>query len=113
MEHPNLSLFWFLGVAPLAYVTRSRAVMFLGVALLLAAVAFRLQDWLEGLDGSEAGIASAALYMALGAFLYAVGKAKREFAGWESLGGLFQALGLITAFSALYLLTFSDLFDNA
>ena len=113
MEHPNLSLFWFLGVAPLAYVTRSRAVMFLGVALLLAAVAFRLQDWLERLDGSETGIASAALYIALGAFLYAVGKAKREFEGWESLGGLFQALGLITAFSALYLLTFSDLFDNA
>ena len=113
VDHPNLSLFWLLGVAPLAYVTRSRPVMFLAVVLFLAAVAFRLQDWLEGLDGSEAGIAGAALYIALGAFLYAVGKAKREFEGWESLGGLFQALGLITAFAALYLLTFRDLFDNA
>ena len=113
VDHPNLSLFWLLGVAPLAYVTRSRAVMFLAVVLLLAAVAFRLQDWLEGLDGSEAGIASAALYIALGAFLYAAGKAKRHLEGWESLGGLFQALGLVTAFAALYLLTFHDLFDDA
>ena len=112
VDHPNLSMFWFLGVAPLGYVTRSRPVMFLAIVLFLAAVAFRLQDWLEGLDWSETGIAVAALYIALGAFLYAVGKAKREFQGWGSLGGLFQALGLITAFAALYLLTFHDLFDN-
>ena len=113
VDHPNLSMFWFLGVTPLGYVTRSRPVMFLAIVLFLAAVALRLQDWLEGLDGSEAGIAVAALYIALGAFLYAVGKAKREFEGWESIGGLFQALGLITAFAALYLLTFHDLFDNS
>ena len=113
VDHPNLSLFWFLGVAPVAYVTRSRPVMFLAIVLFLAAVAFRQQDWLEAIDGWEAPLAWTALYIALGAFLYAVGKAKREFEGWESLGGLFQALGLITAFAALYLLTFHDLFDSA
>ena len=113
VDHPNLSLFWLLGVAPLAYVTRSRPVMLLAIVLFLAAVTFRQLDWLETIDGSEAVLAWLALYIALGAFLYAVGKAKREFEGWESLGGLFQALGLITAFAALYLLTFHDLFDYA
>ena len=113
VDHPNLSLFWFLGVAPVAYVTRSRAVMFLAIVLFLTAVAFRQQDWLEAIDGSEPALAWTALYIALGAFLYAAGKAKREFEGWESIGGLFQALGLITAFAALYLLTFRDLFDVA
>ena len=113
VDHPNLSMFWFLGVAPVAYVTRSRPVMFLAIVLFLAAVAFRQQDWLEAIDGGGAPLAWTALYIALGAFLYAVGKAKRQFEGWESLGGLFQALGLITAFAALYLLTFHDLFDNA
>ena len=108
VNHPNLSMFWFLGVAPLGYVTRSRPVMFLAIVLFLAAVAFRQQDWLEAAEGFE--LAWMALYIALGAFLYAVGKAKRQFEGWESLGGLFQALGLITAFAALYLLTFRDLF---
>ena len=113
VDHPNLSLFWFLGVAPLAYVTRSRPVMFLAVVLFLAAVAFRLQDWLEGIDEAEGVIAGSALYIALGVFLYAAGKAKREFEGWESIGGLFQALGLVTAFASLYMLTFHDLFDGA
>ena len=111
VDYPNLSLFWFLGVAPLGYVTRSRPVMFLAIVLFLAAVAFRQQDWLEAADGFE--LAWMALYIALGAFLYAVGKAKRQFERWESLGGLFQALGLITAFAALYLLTFRDIFYNS
>lgn len=113
VNDPNLMLFWFLGVAPLAYVTRSRAVMFLAIVLFLAAVAFRQQDWLDRVEGSEAGIAGAALYVALGAFLYAIGKAKGQSAGWESIGGLFQGLGLVTAFAALYLLTFHDLFNRA
>ncbi len=112
VNDPNLSLFWFLGVAPLAYVTRSRPVMFLAVVLFLAAVAFRLQDWLDRVEDSEAVIAGAALYIALGAFLFAVGKAKRLLDGWESIGGLFQAIGLVTVFLPLYMLTFHDLFDG-
>ena len=113
VDHPNLSMFWLLGVAPLGYVTRSRPVMFLAIVLFLAAVAFRQQNWLEGIDGSEAGIAGAALYLALGAFLYAVGKAKRQFEEWDDIGGLFQGFGLVTALAALYLLTFHDLFNDA
>lgn len=113
VDHPNLSLFWFLGVAPLAYVTRSRPIMFLAIVLFLAAVAFRQQDWLDRVGYSEAGIAGAALYVALGAFLFAVGRAKLRFEGWEGMGGLFMATGLVTAFAALYLLTFHDLFDRA
>lgn len=113
VDHPNLTLFWFLGVVPVAYVTRSRSVMFLAIVLSLAAVAFRQQDWLGDIDGWGAPLAWTTLYISLGAFLYAVGKAKREFDGWESLGRLFQALGLITSFAALYLLTFHDLFDIA
>ena len=112
VNHPNLSLFWFLGVAPVAYVTRSRSVMFLAIVLFLVSVGFRQREWLEGITWDERAIALAALYIALGAFLYAVGKVKGQFKEWESLGGLFQALGLITAFAALYLLTLHDLFDG-
>ena len=111
VDHPNLSMFWFLGVAPLAYVTRSRPVMFLAVVLFLAAVGFRLQDWLERMSEPESAIAAFALYVALGTFLYAVGKAKSLIAGWENTGGLFQAIGMVTAFLTLYMLTFHDLFD--
>ena len=48
VNDPNLSMFWFLGVAPLAYVTRSRPVMFLAIVVFLAAVGFRLVPWFGG-----------------------------------------------------------------
>ena len=112
VDNPNLSLFWFLGVVPMAYVTRARPVMFLAIVLFLAAIAFRLQDLLQGVEDNESFIMGTGLYIALGAFLYAVGKAKRQFDGWEVTGGLFQAIGMVTAFLALYMLTFHDLFDR-
>ena len=110
VDHPNLSMFWFLGVAPLAYITRSRPVLFLAIVLFLAAVGFRLVPWLEEASTSSSAILFPAVYLSLAAFLYAIGKAKKLFEGWESIGGLFQAVGLLVGFGALYLLTFHDLF---
>ena len=110
VDNPNLSMFWFLGVAPLAYVTRSRPVMVLAIVVFLAAVGFRLGPWLEEASSSSSEILFAAVYLSLAAFLYAIGKAKGLLEGWESIGGLFQAFGLLVGFGTLYLLTFNDLF---
>ena len=43
VNHPNLVLYWFLGVLPLAYVVRSQPVMVLALVTGLAAVGFRGQ----------------------------------------------------------------------
>ena len=112
VNHPNLTTFWFLGVLPLAYVTRSRPVMFLAIVLFLVAATFRLIPWLEEVSDPGSGILSAVIYLALAAFLYAIGKAKVQFQEWKTMGGLFQAAGLIVAFGALYVLTFHDLFNR-
>ena len=40
VNHPNLVLLWFLGVIPLAYVTRSHSVLVLALILMLSAVGF-------------------------------------------------------------------------
>ncbi|MCI0846007.1 MAG: DUF2157 domain-containing protein, partial [Chloroflexi bacterium] len=42
VNDPILFLYWFLGVLPLAYLTRSQVILYLGVGLFLAAVGFRL-----------------------------------------------------------------------
>ena len=113
VDHPNLTAFWFLGVVPLAYVTRSKPVMFLAIVLFLVAAGFRLPHWLQDVYDADAVILASVLYLALAVLLYGIGKAKSLFDGWETIGGLFRAVGLIVGFGALYLLTFHDLFDEA
>ena len=113
VDHPNLTAFWFLGVVPLAYITRSRPVMFLALVLFLVAAGFRLPAWLETSMDADIVVLASVLYLALAMFLYAIGKAKDRFAGWEVTGGLFRAIGLLVGFGALYLLTFHDLLEEA
>ena len=113
VDHPNLTAFWFLGVLPMAYVTRARPVMFLAIILFLVAAGFRLPYWLGDIQDAQAVILSSVLYLCLAVVVYAIGRAKSLFEEWESIGGLFRALGLVIGFGALYLLTFHDLIEEA
>lgn len=113
VDHPNLTAFWFLGVLPLAYVTRSRPVVFLAIILFLVAVGFRLPSWLRDVYDADAVILATVLYLSLAALIYAIGKVKGLFDEWEPVGGMFRAVGLVIGFGALYLLTFHDLIDEA
>ena len=113
VDHPNLTAFWFLGVLPLAYITRSTPVMFLAVVLFLVAAGFRLAHWLTQAADADAFILSCVLYLALGALLYAIGRSKSLSEEWEQMGGLFRAIGAIVGFGALYLLTFHDPIEEA
>ena len=113
VDHPNLTAFWFLGVLPLAYITRSRPVMFLAVVLFLVAAGFRLPAWLEDTHDADAVVLSCVFFLALSALLYAIGKVKARLEGWEETGGMFRAIGLVVGFGAFYLLTFHDLIEEA
>ena len=112
VDHPDLMAFWFLGVLPLAYVTRSRPVTVLALVLFLAAVGFRLNHWDEFI-GQVEFIPVVALYAGLALAVYAIGRVKQQFPEWDGMGGAFRAVGLVVAFGALYLLTFHDLHGDA
>lgn len=113
VDHPNLTAFWFLGVLPLAYITRSLPVMFLAIILFLVAVGFRLAYWLGQNADADGVILSSVAYLSLAMLAYAIGKTKSLYEEWEPFGGLFRAVGLLVAFGALYLLTFHEIHENA
>ena len=111
VNDPNLFLYWFLGVLPLAYLTRSQVILYLGVGLFLAAVGFRLPDWLDSSD-REVVVGAVSLYLVLGLILYALGRLHAQFDLARSYARVYEYLGLITAFGSIYLLTFRELFDH-
>ena len=112
VNDPILFLYWFLGVLPMAYLTRSQVILYLGVGLFLAAVGFRLQDWLERSD-REVVFGASALYLALGVLLYALGRLQAQFDLPRTYARAYEYVGLVTAFGSIYLLTFRDLFDDS
>lgn len=112
VDHPDLTAFWFLGVLPLAYVIRSRPVTVLAVVLFLAAVGFRLNHWDQFIAEVDF-VATVALYAGLGMAVYAIGRFKQQFAGWDGMGGAFRAIGMVVALGALYLLTFVEFHNQS
>jgi uncharacterized membrane protein len=102
--------FWFLGVLPLAYLTRSKVILVEAIVLFLMAVGFQLPGWLDERDGVAQMVFG--LYLALGILLFSLGKVQALFSHTRSYAKAFEILGLVTAFGSLFLLTFRDLYDN-
>jgi len=111
VNDPRLMLFWFLGVLPLVYIVRSQPIQFLGIVLFLAAIGFRMPDWIDGVYLGEAVLGSS-LFLILGLMLLAVGRMKEEIAVLRPYSEVFELVGMITALAAIFVLTFSDVFDS-
>ena len=111
VKDPRLMLFWFIGVFPLVYVVRSQPIQFLGVALFLLAVGFRLPDWFAVVYQGE-GVLGATLFLILGLMILAIGRIKEEIEVLRPYSEVFQLVGMITALAALFVLTFKDVFDS-
>lgn len=113
LYHPNLMPAWFLGVLPLAYIERSRALLTLALILFLAAALFRAPVWQPALSGS--GGAPAALapgYLALAALLFAAGRWHSRIDALTPLARFYDLAGLLTAATIIYLAGFHYLWDE-
>jgi uncharacterized membrane protein len=104
VNHPNLVLYWFLGVIPLAYVIRSEALLVLGTGLFLAAIGFRGQVWL--VDTDLIPFRAFPLYLVLGLMLYGLGKLQGRFESTRVYSRAYVLVGLLITFAGLYLLSF-------
>ena len=111
VNDPRLMLFWFLGVLPLVYIVRSQPIQFLGLVLFFLALGFRLPGWIDGVSRGEAVLA-ASLFLVLGLLILAVGRMKEEIVALRPYSEVFQLVGMITAFGAVFVLTFKDVFDS-
>ena len=110
VNHPNLVLFWFLGVIPLAYITRSHSILVLALILMLSSVGFRGQVWLS--DWDSIPFVGFPMYLVLGLALYGLGTVQRGFEWTRVYAAPFELTGLLVAFAATYLLAFRELWQG-
>ena len=111
VNHPNLVPLWFLGVIPLAYITRSRALLGLSLILFLASAGFRSQEWLSPL-GDEEIVLTVPAFLTLGAFLFAAGRMQARFANTRQFARLCDVSGLLVVAAAIYVLSFNILWEE-
>ena len=111
VNHPNLVPLWFLGVIPLAYITRSRALLGLSLILFLASAGFRSQEWLSPL-GDEEIILTVPAFLTLGALLFAAGRMQARFANTRQFARLCDVSGLLVVAAAIYVMSFSVLWQE-
>lgn len=111
VDSPNLMAAWFLGVVPVAYITRSKAVATLAVILFFAAAGFRSQAWLRAV-GDELFFPLIPVLLALAAALFAVGRVQSRFAFTSPIAAVFTAIAMIAASGSVYVLGFQDLWSS-
>ena len=113
VNHPNLVPLWFLGVIPLAYITRSRAMLGLSIILFLAAAGFRAQEWALDFEEEVTFMVPFMVpaFLTLGAFLFAAGRMQARFADTRHFARLFDLAGLLVVAAAIYVLSFNSLWE--
>ncbi|MXY20836.1 MAG: DUF2157 domain-containing protein [Dehalococcoidia bacterium] len=111
VNHPNLVPLWFLGVVPLAYITRSRALLGLSLILFLSAAGFRSQEWLSPLGDEEIALMIPA-FLTLGAFLFAAGRMQARFAETRQFARLCDVSGLMVVAVAIYVFSFNFFWEE-
>ncbi|MBI4197558.1 MAG: DUF2157 domain-containing protein [Chloroflexi bacterium] len=109
VDDPNLLTWWFLGAVPLAYLTRSRAILVLSILAALGMIGYRANLWLE--DATSYGsnlmlMAWFALYLTLGATLYSLAALHERRAALRVYAQPLFLFGLLVGLGALYLLSF-------
>ena len=112
VNHPLLMPAWFLGVVPIAYVTRSVAILVLSLILLLVSLGFRMQVWFDeefanAADGAVFMLVVAA-YVLFGATLFGLGRLHARWNPFKHFARYFDMFGIGTAAVGTYALSFAS-----
>lgn len=108
IDDPNLLGWWFVGVIPLAYFTRSRAILTLAILVALGGLGYKLSHWLAGVH--DAHYAFLPFYMVLGLVLYGIGAVHSRFERLKLYTLRYHIFGLIVLFGVLYVLSFKGIY---
>ena len=110
LDDPRLMTWWFVGVIPVAYFTRSRAVLTLAILAALGGLGYKLSHWLGGVDNPQYAVF--AFYLVLGILLYGIGAVHARYERVKLYASRYQVFGLILLLLLMYILSFKGIYSQ-
>ena len=110
IDDPKLLMWWFIGVIPLAYLTRSRAILILAILALLAGLGYKTGRWVR--DISDPQFIFFAFYLVLGVALYSIGTVHSRFPRLKYYASRYQIFGLILVLLVMYIISFKGIYSD-
>ena len=98
-----LTLWWCLGVLPVAYLLALRSALGLALILFIVTFVWGVDDLLGGINYLTE---FTAIVIALTSVFFAIGSSHRQWVGYQKFLGIYFALGTLAFLIALYLLSF-------
>lgn len=108
-DDPALLTWWLVGIIPLAYLTRSRAILTVAILIALIGLGYTAWDWLDSWSYEYAFLP---FYLMLGLVLYGLGSIHQRFERLRFYTPRYQAFGLILLFIVLYVFSFEFIYKT-
>lgn len=108
-DDPALLIWWLIGIIPLAYLTRSRAILTVSILIVLVGLGYTASDWLEGSFHSYSFLP---FYLMIGLALYGLGSIHLRFERLRIYTPCYQIFGLILLFGVIYILSFKFIYEG-
>jgi uncharacterized membrane protein len=111
VDDPKLLTWWWVGVLPVAYFTRSKAVLTLAILAALGGLGYKTGSWLEGISNSQ--YAFFAFYLLLGLALYSIGSVHSRYQRTKYYTPRYQIFGLLVILIILYIVSFKGVYNES
>ncbi|OGO01037.1 MAG: hypothetical protein A2Y90_01835 [Chloroflexi bacterium RBG_13_52_12] len=108
IDDPRLMTWWFIGVIPVAYFTRSRAILTLAILAALWGLGYKTTHWLTGISWAQ--YAFYAFYLVLGLVLYGIGAVHVRYERMKLYTPRYLFFGLVLLFGVMYVLSFKGIY---
>ena len=109
-DNPDLLIWWFLGILPLAYIVRSNASTVMAVVIFVVGLAWKAGTWA---DASENFFPVVGILLLSAATIYAIGTLHLVREKIKFHAGPYLAGGALLAIGVTYILTFAEMFRDS
>ena len=106
-DNPDLLIWWFLGILPLAYITRSKSITVMAVGIFTVGISWKAATQTDSVSGA---LLVMGMLLFTAAALYAIGMLHLRRENLKFHAGPYLISGVLLAIGMTYILTFDGVF---